>query len=74
MKKLMRIFFILICSLALAFAAVGAPKKNKKSHKSDTKKKHLVVTKGHGKGKPYNGSEVQASNQGAPETHPKCKV
>ena len=66
MKKLMRIFFILICSLALAFAAVGAPKKNKKSHKSDTKKKHLVVAKGHGKGKPYKAQKFKLQTKARP--------
>jgi len=66
MKKLMRIFFILICSLALAFAALGAPKKNKKSHKSDTKKKHLVVAKGHGKGKPYKAQKFKLQTKARP--------
>jgi hypothetical protein len=45
----MRIFVVLVCSLALAFAAVGATKKDKKSHKSHAKKKHLVVAKVTGK-------------------------
>jgi hypothetical protein len=47
----MRTFLVLICSLALAFGAAGASKKDKKSHKSGAKKEHLVA--GKGKGKPY---------------------
>jgi hypothetical protein len=55
----MRIFFVVICSVALASAAVGAPKKDKKSHKSHGKKKHLVVTKEHGKWKPYKAQRFK---------------
>jgi hypothetical protein len=54
----MRIFLVLICSLALAFAAVGGSKKDKK-HKSYAKQKHLVVAKGHGKGKPYKAQKFK---------------
>jgi hypothetical protein len=55
----MRIFVVVVCSLALAFAAVGAPKKDKKSHKSHAKKKHLVVTKGHAKGRPFKAQRFK---------------
>jgi hypothetical protein len=49
----MRTFLVLVCSLALAFGAAGASKKDKKSDKSGAKKEHRIVAKGHGKGKPY---------------------
>lgn len=63
----MKIFVVLICSLALAFAAVGAQKKDKKSHKSHAKKKHLVVAKGHGKGKPYKAQKFKLHTRTHPE-------
>jgi hypothetical protein len=62
----MRILFVLICSLALAFAADGASKKGKKSHKSHTKQKHQVVSKGHGKGKSYKAKKYKLQTKGWP--------
>jgi hypothetical protein len=64
----MRIFVVVICSLALAVAAVGGQKKDKKSHKSHAKKKHLVVAKGHGKGKPYKAQKFKLQTKTRPDT------
>ena len=63
----MRIFLVLICSLALAFAAVGATKKDKKSHKSHAKKQHLVVATGHAKGKPFKAKQFKLHTNMRPE-------
>jgi hypothetical protein len=62
----MRIFIVLICSLALAFAADGGQKKGKKSHQSGAKKKHLVVAKGHGKDKPYKVQKFKLQTKKRP--------
>lgn len=62
----MRISVAVICSLALAVAAVAAQKKDKKSHKSHAKKKHLVVAKGHGKGKPYKAQKFKLQTKTRP--------
>src|SRR4030095_12183521 len=62
----MRILVVLICSFALAFAAIGAQKKDKKSHKSHAKKKHLVVAKGHGKGNPYKAQKFKLQTKTRP--------
>lgn len=62
----MRIFIVLFCSLALAFSAADAAKKGKKSHKSGGKKKHLVVAKGHGKGKPYKAQKYKLQTKAWP--------
>jgi Putative peptidoglycan binding domain len=62
----MRLFFVLFCSLALAFSTADASKKGKKSHKSGEKKKHLVVTKGHGKAKPYKAQKFKLHTKAPP--------
>jgi hypothetical protein len=63
----MRIFLVSICSLALAFAAVGATKKDKKAHKSHAKKKHLVVAEDHAKAKPYKAKQFKLHTNMRPE-------
>jgi hypothetical protein len=63
----MRIFLVLICSLALASAAIGGTKKDKKSHKSHAKKQHLVVAKGHAKGKPFKAKQFKLHTNMRPE-------
>jgi hypothetical protein len=60
----MRTFLVLICSLALAFGAAGASKKDKKSHKSGAKKEHLVA--GKGKGKPYKAQKFKLQTKARP--------
>ena len=63
----MRLFTVLFCSLALALSTVDAAKKGKKSHKSGgEKKKHLVVTKGHKKGKPYKAQKFKLHTKARP--------
>jgi Putative peptidoglycan binding domain len=65
-EKRMRVFFVVICSLALALTAVEAKKKEKKSHKSHAKNEHLVVSKGHGKGKKYKAQKFNLQTKARP--------